>query len=124
MRNLQRGRRRFLNTLGGAILAGPAFIVLGASADEPRVVHIVARKFVYEPNVVNLEVNVAVILEFVAPEVVMGFNAPNLKVRQTIIPGAPVRLRLVPKQRGQFVFFCDVFCGSGHEEMTGVIVVT
>jgi heme/copper-type cytochrome/quinol oxidase subunit 2 len=25
---------------------------------------------------------------------------------------------------GTFVFHCDVFCGSGHEEMAGRIVVS
>jgi cytochrome c oxidase subunit 2 len=29
-----------------------------------------------------------------------------------------------PDTAGKFFFACDVFCGSGHEEMEGEIVVT
>jgi cytochrome c oxidase subunit 2 len=32
-------------------------------------------------------------------------------------------VRHVPRQSGSFAFACDVFCGSGHEEMAGEIEV-
>jgi cytochrome c oxidase subunit 2 len=53
----------------------------------------------------------------------MGFNAPDFKSRVTIVPGKVVRVRVVPQVVGEFAFFCDVFCGDGHEDMTGVISV-
>jgi cytochrome c oxidase subunit II len=34
------------------------------------------------------------------------------------------RLRLVPERAGEFPFLCDVFCGDGHEGMSGLLVVT
>jgi cytochrome c oxidase subunit 2 len=37
--------------------------------------------------------------------------------------GKPVQVRLKPDQVGQFGFLCDNFCGSGHEEMAGTIIV-
>jgi len=30
---------------------------------------------------------------------------------------------ITPDKPGTFVFFCDVFCGDGHEEMAGTLVV-
>jgi cytochrome c oxidase subunit 2 len=33
-------------------------------------------------------------------------------------------VRLVPNRIGTFDFHCDIFCGSGHEEMAGTIIVT
>jgi cytochrome c oxidase subunit II len=33
-------------------------------------------------------------------------------------------LRLTPDKTGTFTFACDVFCGSGHEDMTGTLIVT
>ncbi|HXD51403.1 MAG TPA: cytochrome c oxidase subunit II, partial [Burkholderiales bacterium] len=38
-------------------------------------------------------------------------------------PGKTTRLRLVPDKTGTFVFLCDVFCGTGHEEMNGKLIV-
>jgi len=54
----------------------------------------------------------------------MGINVAALGVRADIVPGRPTRLRLPPLKPGRYVFNCDVFCGSGHEEMEGAIVVT
>lgn len=33
------------------------------------------------------------------------------------------RARLVPDKTGSFVFLCDVFCGIGHENMSGKLTV-
>jgi cytochrome c oxidase subunit 2 len=29
----------------------------------------------------------------------------------------------VPDKAGNFAFFCDVFCGDGHEDMDGTLVI-
>jgi len=55
---------------------------------------------------------------------VMGFNAPDLKLRADIIPGEVARVRFTPDRAGTFPFLCDIFCGEGHEGMSGKIVVT
>jgi cytochrome c oxidase subunit 2 len=54
----------------------------------------------------------------------MGFNAPDFKVRTDIAPGQVARVRLTPDKAGDFDFFCDNFCGEGHETMSGTIRVT
>jgi cytochrome c oxidase subunit 2 len=30
---------------------------------------------------------------------------------------------LTPDKAGSFTFFCDIFCGDGHEDMEGTLVV-
>ena len=89
-----------------------------------RVIPVVARKFVFLPNEINLKRGEPVILEFTAPEVVMGFSVPALKLRTDIIPGQVARLRIVPESAGTFDFLCDIFCGDGHEGMNGRLIVT
>ncbi len=91
---------------------------------EDTIIKIVAKKFDYTPNEIKLKKGVPVILEFTTLDVFMGFKVPDLGVRADIIPGKVSRLRLVPDKVGTFPFVCDVFCGSGHEDMTGTIVVT
>jgi heme/copper-type cytochrome/quinol oxidase subunit 2 len=34
------------------------------------------------------------------------------------------RVTLTPDKEGTYPFHCDVFCGDGHEDMTGTLVVT
>ena len=53
----------------------------------------------------------------------MGFSVPDFGVRADIIPGKVGRLRLTPDKTGTFVFLCDIFCGSGHETMSGTLTV-
>lgn len=119
-----------LNSSGFKILALAA--VLGASSmtayvsakpAEP-VIKIVSKKFDFSPNEIKLKKGVPVILEFTTLDVVMGFSVPDLGARADIIPGQVSRLRLVPDKVGTFPFVCDIFCGSGHEDMTGTIIVS
>jgi cytochrome c oxidase subunit 2 len=54
---------------------------------------------------------------------VHGFNLPDFGVRTDVLPGKVTRIRFTPDKTGEFVFFCDVFCGDGHEQMSGVLTV-
>lgn len=104
-------------------LAGASVTTYVLAQAQEQVIRITARKFVFLPGEITLKQGVPVVLEFVAPEVVMGFNAPDFKVRTDIIPGQVARVRLVPLQIGTFDFLCDIFCGEGHEGMSGKIHV-
>ncbi|HTD90908.1 MAG TPA: cupredoxin domain-containing protein [Burkholderiales bacterium] len=108
--------------LSVAALMGAYVAAQPAAVDEP-VIKITAKKFDYIPSEVTLKKGVPVILELTAEDVLMGFNAPDLGVRADIVPGKTVRLRVVPSKVGKVEFYCDVFCGSGHEEMSGLITV-
>ena len=64
-----------------------------------------------------------VIIELTSLDRDHGFNIPDLGVRVDVAADKAVRVRIVPDKAGTFLFHCDVFCGSGHEEMAGRIVV-
>jgi cytochrome c oxidase subunit II len=115
-------RRRITTVVGGMALA----VALGLRAAEPKekVIKIVARRFTFTPNKLTLKKGVPVILELTTADVLMGFNAPDFDARADIIPGKVARVRLNPDKVGTFTFLCDIFCGSGHETMSGTIVVT
>jgi cytochrome c oxidase subunit 2 len=111
------------------VIAVAFFIGLGAGAahvaaqPDEQVIKITAKKFDYTPNHITLKKGVPVVLEFTTTDVLMGFNVPDLGARADIVPGKVVRVRIVPDKVGTFTFFCDIFCGSGHEDMTGTITV-
>ena len=105
-------------------VSGLALAMAGAAQTGERVIPIVARRFVFLPNEIELKRGEAVVFELTAPEVVMGFSIPKFKLRTDIIPGQVARLRWVPQQAGTFGFLCDVFCGDGHEGMSGQLTVT
>jgi len=117
-------RRLFLRAaaaVGLLVLAGGAAV---RAQGKPRVIPVQARKFTYEPDVITLKVNEPVVFQLTTADVVMGFSVPDFGVRATIIPGQTVELPMTPTKVGEFTFLCDVFCGSGHENMEGTLRVT
>ncbi|MGZ6987725.1 MAG: cupredoxin domain-containing protein [Thermoanaerobaculia bacterium] len=103
-------------------------LALGAAlsmrAAEPRVVHISAKRFEFTPSEVRVKKGETVALELTSEDRVHGFNLPAFKIRKDIVPKEGTRVTLTPDKEGTFPFHCDVFCGDGHEDMTGVLVVT
>jgi cytochrome c oxidase subunit II len=91
---------------------------------QERVIKMSVKRFEYAPREIVLKRGVPVVLEISSLDVPHGFNLPDLKVRADIIPGQVTRVRLVPDRAGTFTFRCDVFCGTGHEELDGSITVS
>ncbi len=114
-------KRRLLLTAAALFGVGQLY---AKDASAPRVIKVIARKFVFTPDTIPIKKGETVELELTTEDVVMGFNAPDLKVRSDIIPGMVKRLRITPENTGKFTFYCDIFCGSGHEDMAGTIVIT
>lgn len=120
---MDKGRRLMLaaGMAGVAAVAGGTFAFAQA---KPRVVKIRAKRFTYTPNTVNLKKGQPVTLELTTEDIVMGFNLPDFNVRSDIIPGKTTKLTFTPDKAGTFTFLCDIFCGDGHETMSGTLVVT
>jgi len=117
--------RRQIFAAAAAIAVGTAgSLNLGRAAPlKEKVIKIATKRFEFNPSTITLKKGVPVTLEFTALDVVMGFNLPDFGVRTDVIPGKTTQLRLVPMKTGMFVFLCDVFCGSGHADMNGRLVV-
>ena len=120
---MEAARRRLTMVLSGLLLGAATIGLRAAAQPEEQVIKILARRFTYTPNKLTLKKGVPVILELASADVLMGFNVPDFDVRADIIPGQAARVRLVPDKVGTFTFLCDIFCGSGHETMTGTITV-
>lgn len=97
--------------------------LLSAPAQE-RVIHVTAKRFEFSPPVIELKVGEPVVLELTSLDRRHGFAVPLLKIDETIEPGRTLRVRVVPDRAGSYDFHCSSFCGSGHEDMEGRIVVS
>ena len=113
-------RRRIL---AAALLPLAAGAVAGA-APKAKAVKIRAKRFVFTPREVRLKKGEPVVFELTTEDIFMGFSLPDFKVRSDIVPGKTMKLALTPDKAGTFTFLCDVFCGDGHESMSGTLVVT
>src|SRR5450631_3848163 len=115
--------RRALMGVAGVIVLS-SMVVLASAKPKARVIKVVAKKFEFVPAEIHVKKGETVTLRFTAPEVPMGFNLDDFKLRTDIVPGKVVTLQLTPDKTGSFTFLCDVFCGAGHEEMSGTLIVS
>jgi cytochrome c oxidase subunit II len=123
---LRSNRRMIMATIVLAVAiigAYTATLFAERQADEP-VIKMTVKRFEYAPREIRVKRGVPVVLEITSLDVPHGFNLPELKVRADVIPGQVTRLHLVPDRVGTFTFRCDIFCGTQHEDLDGLLTVT
>ena len=118
------------------ILSGVAILVIAtivswsgiyARANTPRPekeIQITAKMFDFTPAVITVKKGEPVVLVIASKDRKHGFNLRAFGIRSDINAGSIARIRFTPDKTGKFTFTCDVFCGEGHEEMSGTLIVT
>ncbi|HYL19718.1 MAG TPA: cupredoxin domain-containing protein [Burkholderiales bacterium] len=126
---IDRRSRLHVAILSGAVLVVCAFALMQtifthAHGGSETVIPMTVKRFEYSLREIRLKKGVPVVLEITSLDVPHGFNLPDFGVRADVVPGMPARVRLVPDKVGTYTFRCDVFCGSGHEDLDGTVVVS
>ncbi len=106
------------------ITSGLAFYVRANALPAEREIHITAKKFEFTPDTITLKKGEPVVLVVSSQDRKHGLNLRGFGIRAEVNPGETTRIRFAPNKTGKFTFSCDVFCGEGHEDMTGTVVVT
>ena len=95
-----------------------------AQADDPRVIEIVAKRFAFEPSQIEVAVGERVTLSVRSADGVHGLEIKKLDVKKEIPRGGmPVLIPFTAKEAGRFPIVCSEYCGDGHEDMKGVLVI-
>jgi len=94
-----------------------------ASAADSQIVKISAKRFAFTPAEITVKKGVPVTFELTTQDRSHGFAIEGTKVRTTIEPGKTTELKFTPTTSGSYNFYCDVFCGSGHDDMSGKLKV-
>jgi cytochrome c oxidase subunit 2 len=120
--------RSLLTIASFLVFASPAQAAPAASDTKPaapkkQVIQIVAKKFEYEPSEITVHRGQPVVLKLSTRDRSHGFNLPDLHVRTDIQPGKVTEVEFTPQKTGEFDFYCDIFCGSGHPDMDGKLKV-
>jgi cytochrome c oxidase subunit 2 len=107
-----------------AIISGLTLHVSVNARPTEKEIHITAKKFDFTPDTITLKKGEPVVLVISSQDRKHGFNLRAFGIRADVDPGGTAQIRFTPDKTGKFTFSCDVFCGEGHEDMTGTIVVT
>ncbi len=99
--------------------AGPA------DAEEPIDVYLMAMRFSYEPRVLRLDRNVPYRFRMMSMDVNHGASIRAGFAGHIMRRPAMVLTEMVMtfSERGEFMIYCTVYCGAGHDQMKGKIIV-
>ena len=125
---------RFLLILSFVVAAAGAAGDLSAQAPqdkspdqqstEPRVIEVVARRYEFEPAKIEAVVGERLRLTVVSADGPHGLEIKKFKVKRAIPRGTtPVEIEFTPTEVGQFPIMCSEYCGDGHSDMKGMLVV-
>ena len=94
------------------------------SAEQTRVIEVVARRYAFEPAEIQVAVGEAVRLMVRSADGPHGIEIKEMNVKKVLERGAkPVAIDLKPDTAGRFPILCSEYCGEGHDDMKGALVV-
>ena len=97
------------------------------AAPEPKVFEVVARRFAFEPATIEVVEGDTVRLLVRSADGPHGVEIKAFKVKKAVPrakPGDdPVTIEFVAAAAGEYPILCSEYCGNGHKDMTGALVV-
>ena len=95
-----------------------------AAASAPRVINVVAQRFTFEPSRIEVTEGERIKLVVTSGDGVHGVEVKKFKVNKKVPRGGdPVTIEFVATVAGEFPIMCSQYCGEGHEDMKGMLVV-
>jgi cytochrome c oxidase subunit 2 len=91
--------------------------------DEAREIRIVAKRFAFEPGRIEVTVGERVRLVVASADGVHGIEIKKFKVNKKVPRGGEAAIEFVASAVGEFPILCSEYCGDGHDEMKGMLVV-
>ncbi len=85
--------------------------------------NVIAKQWEFDPNTIEVDFGDTVVLNIESVDVDHGIMISEFGVNEKLLPGENVRVEFIASKKGTFSFFCNVFCGSGHSQMDGTIIV-
>ncbi|HTV81749.1 MAG TPA: cupredoxin domain-containing protein [Acidobacteriaceae bacterium] len=88
------------------------------------VIHMLMKKWAIQPDRVVVPQGAKVELIIITADVEHGIGVPGLAINEPVQPGRTTVVRFLARKPGVYPLHCSVYCGRGHDRMTGEIVIT
>jgi plastocyanin len=119
--------RNMFRSIAATILVLSASLCLAGPREEPpqaREIKVIARKFEFQPKTITVHQGERIRLVITAVDVDHGIAIKAFGVDQQIKAKQTKAVEFSADREGKFEFTCSVFCGEGHPDMVGVLIVT
>lgn len=93
------------------------------AVQETREITVVAKRFTFEPARVEVTEGERVRLVVTTGDGVHGIEVKKFKINKKVPRGGEVTIEFVASAAGEFPILCSEYCGEGHEDMKGMLVV-
>jgi len=86
-------------------------------------VYVIGQAFTWLPSEMRFKVGDEVTFFVTSPDVQHGFYIHGTNINVQVIPGEVAKVKTVFKRPGEYLVICNEYCGIGHQNMIGRIVV-
>lgn len=109
----------------GKVFTTPPFDNPGVHQTGPNQYDVVIIGQAWRFHPTEIRVPVGVELNFIATtfDVIHGFHIEGTRVNMMLIPGQISRLTYRFRKPGEYLIICHEYCGAGHHNMYGKIIV-
>ena len=90
---------------------------------EVKEIEITAKNWEFDPSVITVNKGDKVRLRVKSLDVAHGISIPDFVVNLKVNSGEEATAEFVAGKTGTFDFRCNVYCGEGHGDMKGTLVV-
>jgi cytochrome c oxidase subunit 2 len=116
------GERQIVLALA-AVLTVSGIVGYAQSPASAVEITMTAKKYEFSPNTVTVRKGDKVKLVITALDRDHGLRIEAFHIDQKLPKGSPVTVEFIADQAGTFAFECSQFCGLGHKNMKGSLVV-
>lgn len=114
----------FDSNAGGVAARIPAQDKSSPAQDEPRTIDVVAKRFAFEPSRIEVTEGERIKLVVKSADGVHGIEVKKFKFNKKVPRGGePVTIEFTANAAGEFPILCSEYCGNGHDDMKGMLVV-
>ena len=94
-----------------------------SSAPQVKEFSITASQFEFNPSTITVNKGDVVKLKLKSVDVTHSFSLLEFSINEELNQGEEVEVGFTADKAGEFRFFCAIYCGSGHTDMEGQLIV-
>jgi len=88
-----------------------------------KTIFVTAKNWEFQPAEIRVKKGDSVVMNITSVDVDHGLMIPEFKVSAELKPGVTTTVSFTADKTGTFAFFCNVYCGQGHRDMRGTLIV-
>jgi cytochrome c oxidase subunit 2 len=88
-----------------------------------NIIELSASQFQFEPDKIVIQSGSTVTIKVKSTDVNHGFAIKEYGINVELPPNVEKTIEFTADKSGTFTFYCSVFCGAGHRNMRGTLIV-